>query len=153
MRIAQIMSKDVATCRIEDACERAAQLMWDRDIGCIPVIDREDHVAGIITDRDICMAAYTRGEPLRAIPVRAVMSTGVLTCLPDDELATVEKAMAAAQVRRMPVIDEHGHTVGIVSLNDLARATAQKNGVTATEVASTLAAISTPRAPAIVGTA
>ena len=148
-----IMSKDVATCRVEDTCERAAQLLWERDIGCLPILDAEGHIAGIITDRDICMAAYTRGEPLRAIPVRAVMSSRVVTYLPDDELAAVEKAMSAAQVRRMPVIDEHGHAVGMVSLNDLARATSRTNGVTATEVASTLAAICTPRQPAITGVA
>ena len=145
MRVAQVMSTDVASCRPGESLAQAAQLMWDRDIGCLPVVDPEGHVAGIITDRDACMAAYTRGEPLHAIEISVAMSHHVLTCQRDDDVADVEARMSAAQIRRMPVIDDQGHPVGMVSLNDLARASAQKSGISASEVAATLAAISAPR--------
>ena len=145
MRVAQVMSKEVVTCRPGESLARAAQLMWDRDIGCVPVIDGAGHVVGIVTDRDACMAAYTRGQPLQAIPVDVAMARDVQACRPDDEIADVEKRMATAQIRRMPVIDDRGHPVGMLSLNDLARAASLKAGIPAGELTSTLAAICSPR--------
>ncbi|MBE7449972.1 MAG: CBS domain-containing protein [Kofleriaceae bacterium] len=152
MKISKLMHTDVITCRAVDDVDRAAQLMWEHDIGALPVVDEEGHVAGMITDRDICMAAFTQGVPLRAIPVSVAMSRRVYTCSPDDTVAEAERAMAAHQVRRMPVIDAANHPVGIISVNDLARASQQKNGVPVGEVASTLAAIGVPR-PLITGQA
>lgn len=145
MRVAQIMSKDVVTCRTTDTLAAAAHLMWEHDIGCVPIVDGEGHVAGVITDRDACMAAYTRGQPLHAVPVTAAMARRVLTCRPDDSIATIESIMSNAQIRRMPVVDDQGHPIGIVSLNDLARASARKSAVTSAEVASLLASVCAPR--------
>jgi predicted transcriptional regulator len=72
------------------------------------------------------------------------MSRHVFACTPDDLLDEVEQTMRQRQIRRMPVIDAQNHPIGIVTLNDIARA-AQTNGVTAKEVATTLAAIGAPR--------
>lgn len=144
MKIGNLIRRDVTTCTIHDNLARAAQLMWDHDIGCLPVIDDQGHVAGMVTDRDICMAAYTRGSPLEAIPVTTAMSKRVFSCRPDDEVATAERRMSEHQIRRMPVIDGEGHPIGIVSLNDLARASTA-GAVPATEITATLAAVSAPR--------
>jgi CBS domain-containing protein len=138
------MHKDVITCRASDYLDIPAQLMWEHDIGCVPVIDDEGHVSGMITDRDICMAAYTQGLPLRALPVALSMSRHVFACTANDSLDDVERTMRQRQIRRMPVINGENHPVGMVSLNDIARAS-QTNGVTAKEVATTLAAIGAPR--------
>lgn len=144
MKITNLMHANPITCRTHDHLERAAQLMWEHDIGCLPVVADDGLVAGMITDRDVCMAAYTQGKPLRAIPVPAAMSRIVHACAPTDDLAAVESAMQRWQIRRMPVIDDAGHLVGVISLNDLARAS-QHDGVSAKEVATTLAAVSEPR--------
>jgi CBS domain-containing protein len=144
MKIASLVHHDVTTCTIHDNLAQAAQLMWDRDIGCLPVIDDQGHVAGMITDRDICMAAYTQGSPLHAMPVTIAMAKHVFSCTPSDELAAVERIMSEHQIRRMPVIDAQGHPVGIVSLNDLARASITGE-VPAAEITATLAAVSAPR--------
>jgi CBS-domain-containing membrane protein len=144
MKMANLVRHDVTSCSIHDNLDRAAQLMWDRDIGCLPVIDDQGHVAGMVTDRDVCMAAYTQGLPLRAIPVTTAMAKHVFSCGIDDELESVERTMSEHQIRRMPVIDDQGHPVGIVSLNDLARA-ATLGKVPASEITSTLAAVSAPR--------
>jgi CBS domain-containing protein len=149
MKVSKLMRPDVITCRTIDSLERAAQLMWDHDIGCVPVIDENGRVAGMITDRDICMAAYTRGAPLRAIPVVSTMARDVYSCGPDDDLASVEREMGRHQIRRMPVIDAHGQPIGIVSLNDIARASQGANSVSMKEVATTLAAICAPRQIAV----
>lgn len=144
MKVSKLMHRDVITCRATDFLDVPAQLMWDHDIGGVPVIDDEGHVSGMITDRDICMAALTQGQPPRAIPVALAMSRHVFACTADESIADVERTMRQRQIRRMPVIDGEHRPVGMVTLNDIARAS-QGNGVTASEVASTLAAIGAPR--------
>lgn len=69
MKVEQIMSRPAVTCLVSDTANRAAQLMWDADIGCVMVLYAEGKLAGVITDRDLCMAAYTRGAPLWQITV------------------------------------------------------------------------------------
>jgi CBS domain-containing protein len=135
----------VRTCAPNDTVARAAQLMWDHDIGALPVVDANNQVVAMITDRDICMAAYTRGSLLADMLVRDVMSRGVATCydhMSDREVANV---MAERQVRRIPVIDGKRNLVGMVSLNDLARAPRRGHPVPANEVAETLASVGEPR--------
>lgn len=149
MKISKVMKKEVVACGAADTLERAAHLMWERDLGSVVVLDDDGRVAGMITDRDICMAAYTRGEPLRAIPVAAAMARVVHTCKPDQDVQSVEHEMARAQVRRMPVVDVAGHPIGIVSLYDLARATQHDGGLSPAEVTSTLAAVCAPRTRAL----
>lgn len=147
MKVSKLMTKDVHTCRTIDTLAHAAELMWDHDIGSLPVIDTHGRVVGIITDRDLCMAAYTRGLPLHAIAVASTMSAHPATCTQDAEVAAVEEQMRNRQIHRMPVVDDDGHPVGVVSLNDLARASQQRTDVTASEVAATLAAVCVPRRP------
>lgn len=57
MKIGNLMHKDMITCRATDFLDVPAKLMWEHDIGCVPVIDDQGHVSGMITDRGICMAA------------------------------------------------------------------------------------------------
>lgn len=144
MKISSLIQRSVTSCTTHDSLERAAQLMWDHDIGCLPVIDEQGHIAGMITDRDACMAAYTQGQLLRAIPVVNVMARQVFSCKESDEVGAVEKMMSQHQIRRMPVIDDRGHPTGFVSLNDIARASSAGQ-LPPSEVASTLAAVTAPR--------
>ena len=151
MKVSSLIRRSVTSCTIDDNLERAAQLMWNHDIGCLPVIDHEGHIAGVVTDRDACMAAYTQGIPLRAIPVTTAMARRVFSCREGDEVEAVETAMREHQIRRMPVIDDQGHPVGIISLNDIARASSTGK-VSAPEVVATLAAVTAPR-PLLTATA
>ena len=153
MKISKIMKTDVEVCGLDDNLAAAASRMWDCDIGCLPVLDDSGQVIGMVTDRDICMAAMTRGQVLRDIPVSVAMAREVLSCSPDATLVEAEEIMRSGQVRRLPVIDSDGSLVGIVSLNDLALLAEQEMGrknkeLSAQEVAATLAAICSPRAAA-----
>jgi len=160
MKIAEIMRADVEVCAVGDNLAAAATRMWDADIGCLPVVDDAGHAIGMVTDRDVCMAALTRGEPLHNIPVEVAMSKEVRACPPDATLAEAEEIMRSGQVRRLPVVDAEGALVGIVSLADLARLAAPEDGNSARkrpdkkrdlsgqEVAGTLAAICATRADA-----
>jgi CBS-domain-containing membrane protein len=81
--------------------------------------DTQDLV-GVITDRDICMAAATRHVSTDDLFVRDVMGTQIYTCRPNDSLRTAAHRLAEAQVRRIPVTDRKGKLLGMLSLNDLA---------------------------------
>ncbi len=151
-RVDQLMSHPVVTCRVHDHLDAAAAIMWDRDCGVVPVVDDDGRIAGIVTDRDICMAAYTQGRPLHQIPVDTVMTRDVHCCRPDDPVTRAEEAMQHHQVRRIPVVDAEKRPVGLLSLNDLAResthsSAAQRGLITGT--ARTLAAIGRPRGTAV----
>jgi CBS domain-containing protein len=118
--VKSIMTDVPATCSPEDTLNAAAQRMWDLDCGAVPVLE-EGELSGIITDRDICMAAYTRGLPLTAIRIGEIMAKHVRACAPEDSLERAAALMADAQVRRLPVVDAERRLLGIVSLADIAR--------------------------------
>jgi CBS domain-containing protein len=150
MKIADIMKRDVEICGPDDNVATAASRMWDGDIGCIPVVSESGQVVGMITDRDICMAALTRGRPLHEIPVASVMSKEISSCLPEATLIEAGEIMRARQVRRLPVIDSEASLVGVVSLGDMARFAGQEIGrrnhnLSAQAVVATLAAVCEPR--------
>ena len=75
MKVEDLMTRSVGTCRPTDTLSSAAQLMWERDCGCVPVVsdDGSNRVVGMLTDRDICMAAHFRGASPGALPVGQVM--------------------------------------------------------------------------------
>ena len=150
MNVGQLMTQNVRACRPEDNLSTAAQIMWDNDCGCVPVVDANRRLVGMLTDRDICMAAYTRGGRLRDLQVSGAMSKQALTCKPEDTLGAAEEIMRTNQVRRLPVVDAEGHLFGIISLNDMAREaererTRKQKEVTTDEIGLTLAAICKPR--------
>jgi len=155
MRVEQLMTRDVLTCRPDDHLNAAARIMWERDCGCVPVVERGDggaRVVGMITDRDICMAAYTQGRPLSEIEVARVMARNVRSCRFTDSLGTALKILEQNQLRRLPVLDQNDHLIGMLSLADAAREAAHERGRTAKEVtdgqiAEALEAVSAPRSP------
>jgi CBS domain-containing protein len=142
MKVAELMSRPVETCRLQDSLNLAAQRMWDHDCGSVPVVDDNGIPLGMVTDRDICMAAYTQGKPLSAIAVSTAMSHAIYTCAPTDSVAAAEKLMAAKQVRRLPVVDKDGRLVGLLSLHDIATRGSRLN---ATRLGRILAAIASPQ--------
>jgi CBS domain-containing protein len=125
MRIEQLMTRAPRTCRPSDRLSRAAQLMRDHDCGCVPVVADDGKVIGVLTDRDVCMAAYRQGTPADGEVARA-MSRQVHWCRPADSIEVAAHVMRSARVRRLPVIAADGGLVGIVSLDDLALAAADE---------------------------
>lgn len=148
MKVRELMTKDVLSCTESEPINRAAQIMWDSDCGCVPVVDADRQVIGIITDRDALMAAYTTGKPLSDIPVSTAMSRQVFTTRPEDALDVAEALMQRHRVRRLPVTDLAGRLVGLLSLNDIARALRRAGphdeGVGAARIAATFAAVCAP---------
>jgi CBS domain-containing protein len=144
MRVEEVMSRPVRTCKETDTLDHAAELMWKHGVGAL-VIEADGRVLGVITDRDICLAGRFHGQG--TIPVSAVMSINVDVVLSHDSLEVAERLMRTRQVRRLPVVDEAWKLVGLLSLDDLAREsrareTGRKPAVRAKDVGKTLAAIS-----------
>jgi len=92
-----LMTQQVHHCRVTDRLDRVAAVMWNHDCGAVPVVGDGGRTIGMVTDRDICMAAYTRGQRV------------------------VQAVMRMHRIRRLPVIDIGGNLVGFLSLADIVR--------------------------------
>ena len=127
MKINECMCPDV--CYVLQECNvyDAARIMNENHIGCIPVVDHEKQVLGIITDRDIVLRGVACDKNVRTTKVSEIMTTNVCTCRIDEKIENVQNIMAKNQIRRIPIVDEQNKMVGILSMGDLAHHT-QKIG-------------------------
>jgi CBS domain-containing protein len=128
MKIEEIMTKDVATCAPDDGTDVAARIMRDRECGIVPVVGRSREVLGVISDRDVCLAALASGKPLAQIRVVHAMTAGVRFCTPRATIYEAEAIMRAGRVRRLPVVDAARRLVGLVSIDDIAQALVRAEG-------------------------
>jgi CBS domain-containing protein len=147
MRIEDVMTQPAVTCLVSDTLNTAAQLMWDHDCGAIPVTDADGRLVGIVTDRDVCMATYTKGLPPSSIAVYDAMAKQVYSVHAGDDLEQAERLMTERQIRRLPVVDKQNRPIGMFSVSDFARhaATSRKRDSLDRELTQTLASICTPR--------
>jgi CBS domain-containing protein len=126
MKISELMTRNPCTVTPDTPVSDAARLMKEEDVGIIPVVERvggaetRGRLVGVVTDRDITVRHVAHGHG-GDVPVRDVMSGGVRTASPDDSVESVMKLMSQEQVRRIPIVDERGSLVGVVSQADLAR--------------------------------
>lgn len=128
MKVRDVMTHRPACCHRDTTVQEAARAMLTHDCGSLPVIDRDhpDRVIGVITDRDITLRAVAAGRDTATMRVEEIMSHPVIAveelCSVDDCVKTLEKN----QVRRLPVIDQTGRVIGVVSQADIARLCNQK---------------------------
>src|ERR1700758_852261 len=119
MTVEDIMTTDVKSCGADTDLATTAKIMWDGDCGIVPVVDEAQRVIGLITDRDVCIAAATRSLAPANIRVREVMSGNVFACFEDDDVRAALKTMRERRVRRLPVLDAENRLAGILSMNDV----------------------------------
>ncbi len=153
MKVQDVMTYDVHTCRPDTNLGMAAMQMWDGDFGILPVLDG-NRIVGVITDRDICMATAMRECAPVNIRVEEVMSGQVFACSPDTDIQEALKIMRQNKVRRLPIIDAiHHRLIGVLSLNDVAlKAKKGDEELSAQDVEDTLRAICTHRSPKPIAT-
>ncbi len=121
MKIRKIMTKAPTYCTPSCTAEMAANLMNQCDTGILPVVqDSLDlKLVGVVTDRDLCVAVIAaRRDPAHTL-VNECMSRNPICVGPEDEAKQAADLMAEHQIRRLPVVDEHGRVVGMVSLADM----------------------------------
>lgn len=129
MKVKDIMTLGVRTCSASDTLRQAATLMDRHGCGFIPVVATANpagDLEGVVTDRDIVLAALREDKPLSAIAVRSAMSREAIVCYVDDSVSMAEKLMCDNHVRRLPVLDFDDKLAGVISLDDIARQAQQE---------------------------
>ena len=121
MKVSECMTSQVETVRADQTVQEAAKFMLQADAGSIPVTDG-DRLIGMITDRDIAVRGIAKGNGPDTL-VRELMTDDLIVARTDEDIEEVARKMSAAQVRRLPVIDNEERLCGIISLGDLARET------------------------------
>jgi CBS-domain-containing membrane protein len=146
MRINDVMSRPAVTCPTDAALDSAARLMWEFDCGIVLVVHDDGRLAGVVTDRDICLAAYMHRKPLHLIPLAKTMVKQVVSVHAQDDVHVAEHLMRDNRIRRLPVIDDAGHPVGVISVDDLLQLAARsKRTLADQDFVGTIAAVMAPR--------
>ena len=123
MKVRDAMAETIRTAAPDDRIADAARGMREEDAGFLPVVD-DGRLVGVLTDRDIVVRCIADGsvDP-RSASVAQVMSTDVHTIAPEDDLDVAGERMADGEVRRLPVVEDGGRLVGILSHGNLVQAT------------------------------
>jgi len=123
MRVKDVMTQHPVCCRTSDSAQAVAKALRDEDVGSLPVIadGNSRQLVGIITDRDICCTIVAEGLNPVTTSIEAFMKRSPVSCRAEQSLDACERLMQVYQVRRLPVVDEQGRCVGMVSQADLAR--------------------------------
>lgn len=120
MKICDIMSDRVISVGVDEPVSAAARLMQRSNLGALPVCDGKGALRGMVTDRDIVLRCVAAGDDPERVRVGEIMSRGIITTGPFEELEHAVRLMSQDQVRRLPVLD-NGRLVGMVTLCDMAR--------------------------------
>jgi|GEM_PF-219482 CBS domain-containing protein len=122
MKCSEVMTKNPSCCLSTDTAFDAAQLMKSEDVGPIPVVsDKETkRLEGIVTDRDLALKVVAEGLDPKQTRIESVMTTGLNTCGPDDDVSEALQAMEDNHVRRIPIVDDNDCLVGIIAQADIA---------------------------------
>lgn len=119
MNIGEIMSKNVVTCSLNEPLSQVAIKMQQENIGMCPVVDNE-RLVGVVTDRDITTRGVAMGVDINTITADSVMTPNPITGNSSMSFEDACHLMANNQIRRLPIVDNTNHLVGIVALADLA---------------------------------
>jgi CBS-domain-containing membrane protein len=133
------MTSDISVCSPGTNAAAAAEIMWTRNCGSLPIVEDGRGVIGMVTDRDLLIALGTSNRTAAELLVGEVMSRELSFCAPGDDLCDALKIMAQKQLHRLPVVDKDGELKGILSLNDIVLQ-AGSNGI-AKELLQTMQAI------------
>ena len=137
MKCAEVMKRTVECLLEDDTVEEAARRMRDANIGFLPVCDRNRKVVGTLTDRDIAIRVAAENLVAGDCVVGRVMSTEIVSCGPEDELAEAEGLMGQHRKSRIVIVDGAGVIQGVISLSDVVdRESPRRASVTMREVIS-----------------
>jgi CBS domain-containing protein len=120
MKAMDLMNTNVISITPDESVSLAARLLSRHNIGALPVCSPDGRLRGIVTDRDIVLRCVAGENDPERTPVREIMTRGVLTAAPTDDMQDVSRRMSARQGRRIPIV-EGNRVVGMLALADLAR--------------------------------
>ena len=117
MKVADLIQREVLSVGPDATCVEAARIMRDERVGSVVVVDNGQPL-GIVTDRDLVIRSMALGGDPETVRIRDVMSTKPIFVLADRDLGYALDLMRSLAVRRIPVVDDSGQLVGLVSLDD-----------------------------------
>jgi len=119
MKVKEVMTQAAVCCGPETNVGGAVELMWSRNVGMLPVVGNDGRLIGVATDRDICIALGTRNRLAGELTIGEVATAKVFTCKPEDDVHEALQVMGTQHIRRLPVVNEKGIPLGILSTDDL----------------------------------
>jgi CBS domain-containing protein len=122
MKCSEVMTDNPVCCLPGDSVSQAARVMRREHVGPVPVISDEQtrELIGIVTDRDLAIKVVAESRDSNKTTVGEVMTNTIIACREDDDMSSAIAAMEEHQIRRIPVIDQGGRIVGIISQADVA---------------------------------
>ncbi len=150
MKVRELMTTNIGFCGPRTNAGALADILWTRDCGAAPIVDEQERLLGIVTDRDLCIALGTRNCRAQDLFADEVMTKDVSTCSPEDDVLVALRIMQNRKVRRVPVVDGDRRLLGLLSIYDVIQKAARGNGsapFSAGAVVSAMAHIA-ERAPA-----
>lgn len=125
MLISEIVSKlgqvDTFCCEPDLSLLAAAQILGKNNIGALPVVDADYKVVGVLSERDIVRFIAQRSDEFFGSNVEAAMTSNVITCQPEDDVADIFQLLKDHRIRHVPVIEEHELSV-MLSIRDFDQA-------------------------------
>ncbi len=119
LRVSDIMSRPPAVIEETGLLIDAARIMHERDIGSVLVVDKEGVVRGIITERDV-VAAIAHGFDPKTTRAWEIMTENPVTVREHERVSTALERITETGVRHLPVVDDKGKPVGVISFRDIA---------------------------------
>jgi len=122
MSIGEICNREVVFCCKGETTQEAAELMRRHHVGCLVVVDESrEHPRplGVVTDRDLVVEIRAGKVSPETVLVGDVMSDDLATAREDEGIWEVVRRMRAKGVRRLPILDEEGAVIGIVTMDDM----------------------------------
>lgn len=121
MKCEDVMTRNPTTCEPTACVQAAALIMSEEDVGIVPVVFPDTKwLVGVVTDRDLCLDVIAAGKNPKDMHVSDSLHRDPVTCRPDDDINVCMERMKARQVHRIPIVDDNGMCVGIISQRDLA---------------------------------
>ncbi len=113
--------RQIITTRSSTSIDDAMQLLISNNIGCLPVVDDEEKLIGIVSDKDIFRRVHqTRGD-YHSLKVEDLMTTNLIVGLPEDDVEYVAGVMEKNAIRHVPIV-QGDRMMGIISLRDIIKA-------------------------------
>jgi CBS domain-containing protein len=121
-KVNDVMTRNPVVAVSTDTVDKVARMMRTEDIGPVPIVQDQTNkkLIGIVTDRDLVVKVLAEGRDARNTRVEEVMTRNPVSVREGDDLKKVLDAMKHHQVRRVPVVDNNDHIVGIVAQADVA---------------------------------
>lgn len=117
----EVMTENPVCCLPNDLVSASARVMRREDVGAVPVINDEQQkqLIGIVTDRDLAIKVVAESRDPNHTMVHDVMTSTIVVCREREDLSSAIRAMEEHQIRRVPVVDDDGRIVGIISQADV----------------------------------